>query len=279
MADTILNFDDLLALADVAIPIGGTPNKVNATEHRQMVRDFMNSIMPRLQQVATNDLASPTIDWQEAKSNGLIIFPLVDNNFEIDGFTNAIKGDKIRLIIKNDFDFAFDATFKSNHIFYGNYVKSNSVINIVEVECINDDALADQFIVTYKNVTTNPGNALFRDAAAVQSDIVMKTQVVEIGVWDMDATVSVTIDLPDIPDFQKIREVHVLIRQDVNFRIHNLETRVSVTFTGVPGAFQVEDAGGNAQISLLRQASEFFDSPSFDDGAINRGWVTVKYEA
>lgn len=91
-------------------------------------------------------------------------------------------------------------------------------------------------------------------------------KVVNIGVWDMDATVSVNVP-HGIADFKKIREISVFILDD------------ALTSTGsllIGGTIYFVDA---TNISLLRTAAGLYDNTFYNDGVMNRGYVTIKYEA
>lgn len=103
----------------------------------------------------------------------------------------------------------------------------------------------------------------------------LKKKVVNIGDWNMDSTVSVTV-AHGLADFKKIRAIDCIVRNDSDTTYANL-------LALAPGGSQ--EPGGSAQfidstnITLVRKTSGTFDSTSFDSTSYNRGWVTITYEA
>lgn len=101
----------------------------------------------------------------------------------------------------------------------------------------------------------------------------LKTKVIEIGDWNMDATVSVNI-IHGL-NFLKIKKIDVIIIIDNSNFIYPLI--LTETVTGV-------SAGSVAEVSptiirLSRLAGSSFDSTAFDLVPFNRGWITITYEA
>ena len=96
------------------------------------------------------------------------------------------------------------------------------------------------------------------------SDI--KIKIIDIGDWDMDATVSVTI--AHGLTFANIRPpVSVLIRNDIN------TTRYEFVANTLAGYIYL----GATNVILVRTAGSIFDSVDYDSTSFNRGWISLTY--
>ncbi len=105
------------------------------------------------------------------------------------------------------------------------------------------------------------------------------TKVIDIGDWDMDASVSIDI-AHGIDDYYKIRDVRVMIRRDTpaaaNFYpLDHLALYVAASAYIAQGGIEYINS---TIIRLFRLGSGFFDSSIFDDTSYNRGWITITYE-
>lgn len=98
------------------------------------------------------------------------------------------------------------------------------------------------------------------------------TKIINIGIWDMDSTGSITI-ATGISDFKKIRKISVIIKNDAD-TLHR--------------PFYADDDGndigllnfvGVDSILLIRKSGGKFDTPDYNDGAINRGYIVIDYIA
>lgn len=96
-------------------------------------------------------------------------------------------------------------------------------------------------------------------------------KLIEIGGWDMDSFANTTV-LHGL-DFDKIVCVsQVLIKNDANTIKWDLGTPAN-TFVASNGLFNVYPSG----VYLERRPGSFFDSSSYSNGSINRGWIEIKY--
>lgn len=93
------------------------------------------------------------------------------------------------------------------------------------------------------------------------------TKTIDIGVWDMDATASVSI--PHGVTATKIRSVQVWIRDDTD------STLRSIWHNDNDGYAQVV----LTNINIVRVAAKVFDSTSYDltAGSYNRGFIVITY--
>jgi len=96
-------------------------------------------------------------------------------------------------------------------------------------------------------------------------EVTLKTKIIEIGDWDMDADATSNV-AHNITDFKKIRNVEVWIRIDSDVSASPLDREGKVT------------AIDSTNIQLARDASGVFDSVNYDSTSFNRGWITIRYE-
>ena len=98
----------------------------------------------------------------------------------------------------------------------------------------------------------------------------LKQKVISIGDWNMDTTDEVSIN-HGITDYTKIRDVSVMIRNDLATALYKNMIFYDNTLGGSIGVF-------SSTVSLKRLTSGSFDSTSFDSTSFNRGWITITYE-
>jgi hypothetical protein len=105
---------------------------------------------------------------------------------------------------------------------------------------------------------------------------IVRTFVEEIGIWNMDTTSNVTVSWSSNLDISihKILNVRVSIIQDG-------QSDPRWPLDSFNSSTERQDGGvRNWSISsavLYRRGGGIFDSASFDDGAMNRGYITVTY--
>ena len=108
----------------------------------------------------------------------------------------------------------------------------------------------------------------------------LKTKVVDIGDWNMDATTSVGV--AHGVDFTKIRSVSGVIRADANGSRY--EIGVANTASGAADVFFPSNTAPNAinstTIMITRLTGGLFDANAdFDEPTgYNRGWLVITYE-
>jgi hypothetical protein len=103
-----------------------------------------------------------------------------------------------------------------------------------------------------------------------QGGVNIKTDVINIGDWDMDADATKNI-AHGVVDFTKIRDVSAMIRNDTGTD-HYQATGMR---SGGAGALWISGIKVT-NITLTRDGT--FDNTGFDSTSYNRGWVTVVYE-
>ena len=101
----------------------------------------------------------------------------------------------------------------------------------------------------------------------------LKYNKVDIGAWDMDATVGTNVTLPG--GGLTVLDYTIIIYNDAGTDHYNFEASNQTPPAAEPNGRAAFYAGG---VNLNRTASGFFDSTAFNDGVINRGHIFVTYE-
>lgn len=114
----------------------------------------------------------------------------------------------------------------------------------------------------------------YYDDSLTKSSVSIKKAVLEIGSWDMNATDTISIDISTITDLDqdKIIDAYCVILSDAGDYNYPLNYN-----DGTDTGGRILLAPYLDEISLVREGSSFFDSASFDDTAINRGWLYITY--
>ena len=133
--------------------------------------------------------------------------------------------------------------------------------------CIDAGAKA---IKIHGDGTISVGGGIKTDATAGQP--FLKTKVIEIGNWDMDALTNVNV--VHGLTMAKIRQASFIIRADDDVYWY---PSGYADPTGVAQLWILYIDATN--IRLQRKLNGTFDGVDFDTGAFNRGWVTILYEA
>jgi hypothetical protein len=99
------------------------------------------------------------------------------------------------------------------------------------------------------------------------------TKTINIGAWNMDTNDNVSV-AHGVADFTKIRSIYVIILSDIFLNRSNLSSIDAATGLIHGGVGQI----GAVNLALERTIGGSYDSPSYDDGAMNRGFITITYE-
>lgn len=102
-----------------------------------------------------------------------------------------------------------------------------------------------------------------------QNGRVLKQQVIDIGVWDMDTDGSKNVN--HSIDVSKIVCVEsVIIRDD---QLHADSLDIPHDWNVIAGYWSVWDT----HIYLARNPAGFFNDPTYNSVLVNRGYVTITY--
>ena len=149
---SIKNIPDLKTEKNTAITIAGIPAPVESLDHNTLLENSYDSLVPRLEEIAIDNLADNDIVFTQAGSRGTILISMVAD-FQLDSFSQTVKRDTIFLVVSNDFDFTFGPAFTvNNSIVIGRFDQSSSgVPNIIRVTIRNDQASADFTVFEFLN--------------------------------------------------------------------------------------------------------------------------------
>jgi len=100
-------------------------------------------------------------------------------------------------------------------------------------------------------------------------------ETVDIGDWDMDATSNVSVTLPGTLDPTTIRDMSVVIRDDLG---NPYPAPQAGTGWGTPVLQIGFGYVSGGAIPLNRLAGGIFDANSHDSTSYNRGWITIKHK-
>lgn len=103
----------------------------------------------------------------------------------------------------------------------------------------------------------------------------MRRIVYEIGSWNMDADASKIVSTDVV--FSKVRGISFILFNDDGDQIYPNGVTQSAFTPELNAAVGGSDVGGELSIVMSRTASGFFDSTSFNDTAVNRGYVIVEF--
>ena len=115
---------------------------------------------------------------------------------------------------------------------------------------------------------------LKNQADFLSSTVVLKKKIIEIGDWNMDTTVNVSIS-HGLADHTKIRSVQAMIRDDSDVGIAPLNRFVDFANGLSDGGINVINA---TTINLVRRTGGLFDTAAFDSTSFNRGFIIFEFE-
>ena len=111
-------------------------------------------------------------------------------------------------------------------------------------------------------------------AAVADGTNIIKTKVIAIGDWNMDATASVSVTHG--LDASKIVDVSAIIIPDTGTGLVTLHLNYATTASGLVNG-NIVWLGTGTIVGLERLASSIFDSVNYDATSYNRGYVTITY--
>lgn len=182
-----------------------------------------------------------------------------------------LSGELIKVDAQGPFDEAVDGTFTKVTTFDSRGTKT--FLN----GSINETYEKNRGVISGLVGTLDFDGNTFSDLRTIGVKSTVDTpifkEIIEIGNWDMDTSGSVTISLGAI-SINKIRNISVMIFND------ELITSPDFTTTPIERAgfigLATQDPGPDLQ--LTRDSSGFFDSSIYNNGGINRGFVTIDFE-
>lgn len=109
------------------------------------------------------------------------------------------------------------------------------------------------------------------NAIQVDNSIQLRTKVIEIGDWNMDADVSAAV-AHGITDFKTIRQVTAIIRDDADVSRSPLNNFNGTTGEVGGGVLSV----GATLVTLDRLTGGGYDTTNYNSTGFNRGWITIQ---
>lgn len=144
---------------------------------------------------------------------------------------------------------------------------TNNTLFITKAAELVGSAPGTQYVAI--TTATDPDDRRYVPIAA---SVKLRTKIIEIGDWDMDTDGNKNVT-HGLPDFKKIREVSVVVRNDADD-----------TYYTLPYSASAGTAGGGVNlisstiVNIARVTGGAFDTTDFNATTYNRGWVTITYE-
>jgi hypothetical protein len=110
--------------------------------------------------------------------------------------------------------------------------------------------------------------------AVINSSLLIKKKIVEIGDWKMDSTANISV-AHGIADFTKIRSVDVYIIDDGATNIYPLNMAFKQNPT--PDVQGTVGSINSTDVVMYRLTGGTFDMANFDSTSYNRGWIHITY--
>jgi hypothetical protein len=128
---------------------------------------------------------------------------------------------------------------------------------------------------TYNNLPDNEytGNQLYEALLNVFGGL--RRTVVEIGSWNMDADALKLVNT-DVA-FSKLRNFSFMILNDAGDNAYFNGTTITGVVAQIECAGVASNSGGDVAIQLARTASGLFDSTTFDQTDVNRGYIVIEH--
>lgn len=194
--------------------------------------------------------------------------------FAIDAFVGSHVSDVPVLSIETTYRAGDPVTFSDNNTFSVHQIRKLKWAMGVSGTGIVDFSAVKRF----KDwIRPNNVNASFRNSSGVESTVILKSKIIEIGDWDMDATLRVSVDHGLTAT--KIRSVTGIIRNDADTE------RFVIGSGGSSGGdmdVHFESTIGNGlsstDISIFRRVGGPQDAVDFNSTGYNRGWIYIVYE-
>lgn len=129
----------------------------------------------------------------------------------------------------------------------------------------------------YVTINTLTGADDRRWIPARSEGVNLRTKVVEMGDWDMDANVSRQVP-HGLADYKKIRSISGMIRDDAD-TVYLAIGSASSGIADVSFPANISPSINGTYITVARLAGGVFDGTGYDSTSFNRGWLTITYEA
>lgn len=156
---------------------------------------------------------------------------------------------------------------------FGYIGEIEEIDNITQIASIDDITTIDQIdTITTIDDITNAFNANGGIDIGGNGTVIKKKNI-NIGDWNMDSTLSVSVNHG--LTFDNILSVTVIIINDAGSSLYPIDFINVGTSTVPSGSWSIN----TTQVILRRSGTEFFDNAAFDSTSYNRGFIYIVYEA
>lgn len=237
--------------------LGNVPNKVNGEYQRPLPRDFETALEGYL---AWKD-ETETFGWQ--------LTPVLPSGIFTDFDTSQSPSDGDIYIGNGDtstVDSAWGSVTQFSWVRYTADTSSWGEIQPLEgLLCF--DTSADSWM--HFDGSANGWVELQSKVASTALD----TKIIDIGDWDMDATIGISVAHGlSATEWKTARVIDCIIRNDTDGTYSPLSRG---TNTGVMDGYVASINSTN--VNLSRVTGGNFDNTDYDSTSYNRGWITIKY--
>jgi hypothetical protein len=149
----------------------------------------------------------------------------------------------------------------------------NTINGLSTFTITNTHAGAYFFIDSTNNWVTKNDTETAIDTVTTANPLTTKT--VDLGDWDMDATVTLTVAHGlSVTEWKTVRKLSCIVRDDLDVNYDDIQ-RIENELTGLLcGGFSGFDS---TNIYLKRYTTGTFDSTAYNATSYNRGWLTFEY--
>lgn len=98
----------------------------------------------------------------------------------------------------------------------------------------------------------------------------LKTKILSMGVWNMDSTTSIAVN-HGLGSILRIMEVTAFVYADGG------SPATALNSVSVGGALGGGINWDSSQVTVYRTTGGVFDTTGYDDGAMNRGYIVIRY--
>lgn len=148
--------------------------------------------------------------------------------------------------------------------------------NIVAPGLTNVTVIGDEQEVTESNTSIINGLTINPDGSTqTEGGDKWKFIELEIGDWDMDATIGVNVAHGlSSTEWKTVRQIDAMVRNDLDGVYFNLGASIAVSGT-LDGSVESIDS---TNFAISRTTGGFFDSTGFDSTSYNRGFISFWYK-
>jgi hypothetical protein len=221
---------------------------------------------------------------------GILGFNRAQAGVQVDISYNGLGHTQQKITLDTRVPSSGNTTIAGNKTFSGNTILDGTIINNNVTDSNSKDTGA---IITEGGIGVekkiHAGDDITSDADIncdnLNADVatkrgtdgtLMREKVISIGDWNMDSTNIITVNHGLGSDYEKIRTIDVIIRNDldsVRSRLGEVSDAADPSLLG-GGVGEIT----SAFVTLIRRTAGLYDNANFDSTSYNRGWIYILYE-